>query len=112
MGSPVIDIRLAPITQGVEDRPVHVEEGIPHASVALEGVRLGPVVPRWCRVREIRTGAVGIVPRAVGDTVIVLVCPVGGDATVVVFEVCTVRSDNMTVNIERHIQSMPQSAKV
>lgn len=60
--APIIDIRLAPVTQRIEDRPVHVEQSITHPSVAREGVRLSPIVPWGSRVRKIRTGTIRIIP--------------------------------------------------
>lgn len=87
--APAIDIGLAPVTQGVENCSIHVEKGVTHPDVARKSVGLSPIVARWCRVGQIRTGAVRVISRSIGDTGVVLVCPVGGNAAVVVFEVYT-----------------------
>jgi hypothetical protein len=76
--APGVHVRVAPVTQRVEDRAVSfdAEQRIAHASVPLGCQRGSPVVARRRGVLEIRTGPVGGLAAWVWDAVVVLVGPV------------------------------------
>lgn len=84
--APGIHIRISPVTKGIQNSSILVEQGIPHHGVAGVCLRLGPVVARRSCVCQTRTCSVGIV-RAIGNTSCVLISPVARNTTIVIFEV-------------------------
>ena len=85
--APSVDVRLAPVTQRIQDSATLLQKSISHPRVPGEGIRLGPVVPsrRW--IRKARTSTIRRFAGTVRDTCGVLVCPVTWDAAVVILQV-------------------------
>lgn len=100
---PARHVRLAPVAQGIQNRPVNTEQRIPHGAVPLRRLGRAPVVPGGSRVLEVRTGAVGVGLRVgrVWDAEVIFVLPVRGNAAVVVFEVCRHGRSDMILSLSK-----------